>query len=141
MTLISILKLSLAEILIDKQNNTFIVKFTDNNYNREEFTQLLEYFNNFWLLAKEQGDKYHMLFDVKEIGVYPLQQLDNVRTILVSLENVFKMSLHSTVLLTENTIVLNIIKPLLNSYKAVRPFEILKTLDEAHTFYANNKLI
>lgn len=141
MSLISILKLSLAEILIDKQNNTFIIKFTDNNYNREEFTQLLEYFKNFWLLAKEQNNKYHMLFDIKELGIYPLQQLDILKNILISLEDYFKSSLHSTVLLTENIIVLNIIKPLLNSYKAVRPFEILKTLDEAYTFYANNKLV
>ena len=138
MSLISILKLKLAEILLDKSKNIFIIKFTNNNYNRDEFTQLLEYFNNFWLLANEQNNKYYMLFDVKEIGIFPLQQLDNIKNILISLEDVFKKCLHSSVLLTDNQIVLNIIKPLLNSYSAVRPFDILKTLDEAYVFYSNN---
>ena len=81
-----------------------------------------------------------MLFDVKELGIYPLQQLDCLKTILISLEQTFNKCLHSTVLLTDNSIVLNIIKPLMNSYKAVRPFDILKTLDEAYTFYNNNIL-
>ena len=138
MSLISILKLKLAEILLDKSKNIFIIKFTNNNYNRDEFTQLLEYFNNFWLLANEQNNKYYMLFDVKEIGIFPLQQLDNIKNILISLEDIFKKCLHSSVLLTDNEIVLNIIKPLLNSYSAVRPFDILKTLDEAYVFYSNN---
>ena len=140
MSLKSILKLNLAELLVDNSKKIFIIKFTNNNYNRDEFITLLEYFNNFWLLANEQNNKYYMLFDVKELGIYPLQQLDCLKTILISLEQTFNKCLHSTVLLTDNSIVLNIIKPLMNSYKAVRPFDILKTLDEAYVFYNNNIL-
>ena len=48
MSLKSILKLNLAELLVDNSKKIFIIKFTNNNYNRDEFITLLEYFNNFW---------------------------------------------------------------------------------------------
>ena len=135
MSLISIVKLSLAEFQVDTNQNLLIIKFTNSNYNRDEFFKLLEYFKNFWILAKENKKKYYMLFDIKELGVYPLQQFENFKQILVSLEDVFKSSLHCTALLTENDLVLTILKPLFNMYKAVRPFSIFKTLNEVQVFY------
>ena len=138
MSLISIFKVSIAEIQLDVSQDLLIVKFTNSNYNREEFYKILEYFKNFWLLASEQNKKYYMLFNIKELGIYPLQQFENLKTILVSLEDVFKKSLHCTALLTDNELVLTILKPLFNIYKAVRPFTIFKTMDDVKIFY--NKL-
>lgn len=135
MNLISILKLNLGEILVDNNKNVLIIKFSSSNYNKTEFLEILEYFKNFWILASEQNKKYYMLFDIKELGIYPLSQLDNFKTILISLEEVFKKSLHCTCLLTDNDLVLTILKPLFNMYKAVRPFSIFKTLEEVQIFY------
>lgn len=135
MSLISIIKLSLAEIQLDSTQNILILKFSNSNYNRDDFYKLLEYFKNFWLLAKENNKKYYMLFDIKELGVYPLQQLQTFKQILVSLETQFKSSLHCTALITENDLVLTILKPLFNMYSAVRPFSIFKTLNEVQVFY------
>ena len=138
MNLISILKLNLGELLVDNSKNILIIKFSSSNYNKNEFLEILQYFKNFWILASEQNKKYYMLFDIKELGIYPLSQLDNFKTILISLEEIFKKSLHCTCLLTDNDLVLTILKPLFNMYKAVRPFSIFKTLEEVQIFY--NKL-
>ena len=135
MALISIIKVSLAEFQLDSSQNIIIIKFTNSNYNRDEFFKLIEYFKNFWVLAKENNTKYYMLFDIKELGIYPLHQIQNFKDILVSLEEEFKSSLHCTALLTENDLVLTILKPLFNMYKAIRPFTILKTLPEVQVFF------
>lgn len=135
MSLISIIKLSIGEIQLDNNNNLLILKFTDQNYNKEDFNTMIEYFKNFWILAGEQNKKYYMLFDIKELGMYPIQQFDNFRIILQSLEDVFLKSLHSSALLTENQVVLTILKPLFTIYKSVRPFSIFKKIEEVKGFF------
>jgi hypothetical protein len=141
--MLSLIKTNIIELLVDDEKNILIFKFTSENYNREDYITILEYFKNFWLLAQEQKIKYYMLFDIKELGIYPLNQLDTFKQILISLEDIFKQNLHCSCLLTTNNLVLNILKPLFTMYKAVRPFTILSTMEEVYMFYnkPENKLL
>jgi hypothetical protein len=139
MSVISLIKGNLAEILLDNNKNILIIKFTKSNYDEDDFDLLLEYFKNFWILAYEQNKKYFMLFDIKEIGFFPLQKLDSFKKLLISLEKYFIHSLHCSSLLTNNDLVLLILKPLLNAYKAVRPFNIFNTIEEVIIFFNKNK--
>lgn len=139
MSLISLIKLDLGELIVDNEKKIFIIKFSKENFIKDQFFTLLEYFKNFWLLAKEQNIKYYMLFDIKELGIYPLNRLEEMKNVLINLESIFLKSLHCSCLLTDNDIVITILKPLFNMYKAVRPFSIFKTKEEVYSFYAQSK--
>lgn len=139
--IVEILKLDIVKLYIDKTKNIIHIDILTNTYNDTQFDQLLEYFKNLWLLAKEQNNKYNMMIDASNIGIYPLHAYGKIKEALVSLENIFKTNLHSSCLIIESELAVNIFKPILTIYKSVRPFTFVNKYEEGIAFFENNKLL
>lgn len=129
---------STIELYIDTEKLILYVDVIDGTYNKNNFLEAIEYYKNFWLLISNTDDKYYQVFICNNIKLYPLEFYDIVFKTLKSLEEIFKKSLYSSCLVNDSN-AMDILRPLLNMYKAVRPFNFVKTLDEGYKFiYSNN---
>ena len=118
-------------------SNIIYVDIIDGTYIKEHFLELVEYFKNFWILVSNTQDKYHQVFIFNNIKIYPFEFYDIVFNTLKGLENIFIKHLHSTCLINDSN-ALDIFRPLLNMYKAVRPFRFVKTIEECEEFLKKN---
>lgn len=121
------------------KNNILYVEIVDGTYNKEIFMEAIEYFKNFWILINNSNDIYYQIFIFNNAKFYPLEFYDNIFKTLKSLEEIFKTHLHSSCLINDSN-AMDILRPLLNMYKAIRPFNFVKNKEEALTFLNNNKL-
>lgn len=122
---------------VNFDTHTLYLEIIDGTYIKDNFLELVEYFKNFWILISNSPDKYYQVFILKNIKIYPLEFYDTVFKTLKGLENIFIKNLHSTCLVNDSN-ALDIFRPLLNMYKAVRPFEFVKTIEEGNDFLKNN---
>ena len=127
------------EIYIDPGKNILYVDIVDGTYNKINFLEAIEYYKNFWLLVNNSNDKYYQVFIFNNVKFYPLEFYDNVFKTLKSLEEIFKTNLHSSCLVN-NSNAMDILRPILNLYKAVRPFNFVKTLEDGYKFMNINSL-
>ena len=111
----------------------------DGNYNKDNFLNAIEYYKNFWILVSSTNEKYYQMFVFNNANIYPLEFYDNVFKTLKSLESIFSTNLHSSCLVNSQN-AMDILRPLLNMYKAVRPFNFVKTTDEGFNFLISNSL-
>lgn len=130
---------STININVNQNDKILYVEIVDGNYNKENFLNAIEYYKNFWILINSTKEQYYQIFIFNNAKIYPLEFYDNVFKTLKSLEDIFKTNLHSSCLVNNSNII-DILQPLLNMYKAVRPFSFVKTLEEGYTFIFNNKI-
>lgn len=126
-------------LYVNTITKTLYLEIIDGTYIKENFFELVEYFKNFWILISNTDDKYYQIFIINNIKIYPLEFYDTLFKTLKSLENVFIKNLHSSCVVNDSN-ALDIFRPLLNMYKAVRPFQFVKTLEEGYVFLNNNVL-
>lgn len=126
------------EIYIDSDKKILYLDY-NGIYNKNNFLEAVEYFKNFWLLISNSDDKYYQIFIFRNVKFFPLEFYDIVFKTLKSLEEIYKKNLYSSCLVNDSNVI-DILRPLLNMYKAVRPFSFVKTLDDGYKFlYQNNK--
>ena len=127
-------------IYVNQRTKVLYIDIIDGNYNKENFLNAIEYFKNFWILSKNTHEKYYMVFIFNNVNIYPFEFYDNVFKTLKSLEQIFQTNLHSSCLVNDSNAV-NILKPLLNMYNAIRPFNFVTTIDEGYDFIFKNSLL
>ena len=125
------------QIYIDSDKSILYVDVIDGTYNKNNFLEAVEYYKNFWLLVNNTDDKYYQVFIFNNVKFYPLEFYDIVFKTLKSLEEIFGKNLHSSCLVNDSN-AMDILRPLHNMYKAVRPFNFVKTLDEGYKFMFAN---
>lgn len=79
------------------------------------------------------------MFLFNDAKIYPLEFYDLIFKTLKSLEEIFKVNLHSSCLVNDSN-AMDILRPLLNMYKAVRPFSFVKTIEEGYNFVLSNSV-
>lgn len=136
----SIYQNNTVSIYIDSNKKILYVDIIDGEYNKENFFSAIEYYKNFWILIEKSNEKYYQIFIFNKVKFYPLEFYDNVFKTLKSLEDNFKKTLHSSCLVNDSN-AMDIFRPLLNMYKAVRPFNFVKTLEDGYDFISKNKLV
>ena len=124
-------------IYLNDEEKIFFVEIYDPKYNKENFILGMEYIKNFWILIGNTDDKYDQVFICNNVEVYPLEIYDTFIKLLRSLEEIFKKNLHSSCLVN-NSDAMNIFRPILNVYKAVRPFSFVNSLENGIKFVKNN---
>ena len=130
---LTLLKNTNGIIYINEFKKTIYIEVLCPKYNRENYLELVEYLKNFWILTSYSDKKYRQIFICKDVDIYPLEFYDTFIKILKSLDNIFQKHLHASCLINDSTAI-NILRPILNSYKAIRPFKVLKTFDDGLTF-------
>jgi len=137
---ISIIKLNTVHLYLDKEKSIIYLDIIKNIYSKNDSVNLLLYFKNFWLLANEQKKKYYIIIKLKNIGIYPLEFYQNLITNLNSLNEIFKTNLNSCAFLVDENNSINMLKPLFNIYKFVRPFKVCNSYEEIMSFFKQNYL-
>ena len=120
-------------VKVNKEQNILYVEVIDGKYNKENFVNGIEYYKNFWILVNSTNDKYYQMFLFNDAQIYPIEFYDLIFKTLKSLEEIFKNNLHSSCLVNDSN-AMDILRPLLNMYKAVRPFNFVKTIEEGYNF-------
>ena len=126
------------EIKIDQNKKILYINIINGNYDKNKFLEAVEYYTNFWILVNNTNDKYYQIFLFNDVRIYPLEFYDTIFKTFKSLENIFKKNLYCSCLVNDSN-AMDILRPLLNMYKAVRPFSFVKTLDEGYLFLEKNK--
>ena len=139
MDYLTIYKNNVMHIYIDNNEKIIYINVNNGEYNEEKFLESIEYYKNFWILINNSEDKYHQAFILDNIKIYPLNFYKLVFDTLKSLESIYSNKLHSSCVVN-NSNAFEIFKPLLNMYKAIRPFRFVSTLDECKEFFIQNKL-
>ena len=121
------------QLYIDSDKFILYIDVIDGTYNKNNFLEAVEYYKNFWLLVNNTDDKYYQVFIFNNVKFYPLEFYDIVFKTLKSLEEIFIKNLYCSCLVNDSN-AMDILRPLLNMYKAVRPFNFVKTLEEGHQF-------
>jgi hypothetical protein len=125
------------QISVDNEKFILYIKIINGTYNKEKFEQAIQYYKNFWILVNNFDDKYYQIFIFNNVKVYSMEFYNTIFKTLVSLEKIFIKNLYSSYLINDSNAI-HILKPLLNLYKSVRPFHIVKKLDEAYKFINTN---
>ena len=120
------------QIYIDNDKYILYVDIIDGTYNNN-FKDAVEYYKNFWILINESDTKYYQVFLFNNVKLYPLEFYEIIFKTLKSLEKIYEKNLYSSCLVNDSNAI-DILKPLLNMYKAVRPFNFVKDLDEGYKF-------
>ena len=128
------------KIEIDQTKKILYIVVINGKYNKENFISGIEYYKNFWVLINSTNEKYYQIFLFNDAQIYPLEFYDLVFKTLKSLEEIFRYNLHSSCLVNDSN-AMDILRPLLNMYKAIRPFNFVKTIDEGYTFILSNTLL
>lgn len=129
-SIISLVKLDTVHLYLDNKKNILYFDVLSSRYCKQNTITVLEYFKNFWLLAKEEQSKYYLIVKIDSIGVYPLSFYSNLVECLKNLNDIFKKYLHSCAFLCNGNSPLIILKPLFSLYSFARPFVICKTYEE-----------
>lgn len=134
-SIVTLVKLSTVHLYADLVKKIIFFDVLNSVYSKENSITVLEYFKNFWLLAKEQNAKYHLVIKIASVGIYPLSFYSNLISCLKELNDIFTTNLHSCAFICDNDSPLMILKPLFNSYTFIRPFTICKTYDEVIIYF------
>lgn len=132
---ITLVKLDTVHLYLDLKKKIIIFDVLNSNYSKPNSITVLEYFKNFWILAKEQNAKYYLIIKINSIGVYPFSFYNNLVECLTELDDIFKDHLHSCCFLCSSSSPLTMLKPLFNIYKFVRPYSIRNTYDEVLIYF------
>lgn len=90
-------------------------------------------------MINNTNDKYYQVFLLNNSNIYPLELYHTVFKTLKSLDDIFKQNLNSSCIVNDSNI-LGILRPLLNMYKAVRPYRFVNNLDEGMKFILSHNL-
>lgn len=136
---ISLIKLDNVHLYLDNKKKIIFFDIINSHYSKKNSIEILEYFKNFWILAKEQNQKYYLVIKINSIGIYPLSFYNNLVNTLNSLNDIFKEHLHSCSFLCNSSTSITILKPLFNFYKFVRPYKVCKTYEEVLIYFNKNE--
>lgn len=140
--LVTLIKLSTVHLYMNISKKIITFDVLSSDYNKDNFITVLEYFKNFWLLAKEQGVSYFLIIQISAIGIYPLGFYNSLIYNLNELDHIFENHMHSCYFLCKDDSLLMMLKPILNVYKFKRPLKICNTLEEIYVHFnkSENKL-
>ena len=134
----TIIKSSSGHIFVDTENNVLNLVVLNKKYNREEFTDLCKYLKEFFNQAFINKKKYYLIFDVCNIGVYPLYCYEQVKKNLEDLKKILPYVLHSTCVIVEPGATAHILNFFFGIYKPVRPAKIITDINQAMPFFEKN---
>ena len=127
------------QLYIDNIKHILYIDIIDGTYEKNSFLEAVEYYKNFWLLVNNSDDKYYQIFIFNNVKFYPLEFYDIIFKTLKNLEEIFVKNLHNSCLVNDSNAI-DILKPLLNMYKAVRPFNFVKDIEEGNKFILSNTI-
>lgn len=137
--LITLIKLDTVHLYLDLKKKIIFFDVINSLYSKQNSVTVLEYFKNFWILAKEQNAKYYLVIKINSIGIYPLSFYNNLVDCLNELNDIFKEHLHSCSFLCNSSNPLVILKPLFNIYNFIRPYTVCNTYEEVLIYFKNAK--
>lgn len=132
---ITLVKLDTVHLYLDSKKKIINLEVLNSNYSKQDSVTILEYFKNFWILAKEQNVKYYLIITINSVGIYPLSFYMNLISYLNELDVIFKEHLIAFCFLCNDDSPIKILKPLFNMYKFVRPYSICNSYEEVMTFF------
>jgi hypothetical protein len=140
---ITLIKLDTVHLYLNLNKKIIFFDVINSSYSKSDSITVLQYFKNFWILAKEQNAKYYLVIIINSIGIYPLSFYNNLVDCLTELNDIFKEHLHSCCFLCNNSNPLTMLKPLFNVYKFVRPYTVCNTYEEILVYFnkPENKII
>jgi len=133
--IVTLVKLDTVHLYLDLKKKIIFFDITNSSYSKQNSIIVLQYFKNFWFLAKEQNAKYYLVIKINSIGVYPLSFYNNLVDCLTELNDIFKEYLHSCSFLCSNSNPLTMLKPLFNIYNFVRPYTVCNTYEEVIIYF------
>lgn len=133
--IVTLVKLDTVHLYLDLKKKIIYFDVINSSYSKQNSIIVLEYFKNFWILAKEQKAKYYLIIKINSIGIYPLNFYNNLVDCLTELNDIFREHLHSCSFLCNDSNPLTILKPLFNIYKFVRPYTTCNTYEEVLTYF------
>ena len=92
--IITLVKLDTVHLYLDLKKKIIFFDVINSLYSKKNSITVLEYFKNFWILAKEQNAKYYLVIKIDSIGIYPLNFYNNLVNCLTELNDIFKEHLN-----------------------------------------------
>ena len=136
---ITLIKLTTVHLYLDLNKKIITLEVLNKNYSKDEYVTILEYFKNFWILAKEQNVKYYLIIIVNDIGIYPLNFYTNLISYLNDLHELFSNHLLACCFLCKEDGPIQILKPLFGMYKFVRPYSICNRYEDVLQYFNKHK--
>ena len=133
--LVTLIKLDTVHLYVDTIKKILTFDVLSSSYSKNDSRIVLEYFKNFWLLAKEQNVKYYMIIKINEIGIYPLNFYSTLISYLTELNYIFTDYLHSCCFLCASNNPINMLKPLFSVYTLSRPFSVFTTYEDILNYF------
>jgi hypothetical protein len=136
--IVTLVKLYTVHLYLDLKKKIMYFDVINSTYSKQNSITVLQYFKNFWILAKEQNAQYYLVIKINSIGIYPLSFYNNLIDCLKELNEILKEHLHSCCFLCKDSNLLTMMKPLFTLYNFVRPYTICNTHEEVLIYF--NKL-
>ena len=76
--IVTLVRLDTVHLYLDLKKKIIFFDVINSTYSKKNSITVLEYFKNFWILAKEQKAKYYLVIKINSIGIYPLNFYNNL---------------------------------------------------------------
>ena len=94
---------------------------------KKEWNYMLQEMESFLIITKEQNLMFHFLFDTSHTDTVPLYLTYELSKVLNEHRSILKRHLHSTIILTNSSLVKKLVETALTLYSPVRPINIMQT--------------
>lgn len=132
---ITLTKLETVHLYLNLEKKIITLEVLNTLYSKNDYIILLEYFKNFWILAKEQNVNYNLIVIINNIGICPLSFYSNIIIYLNELSDIFSNHLISCCFLCKDNGPIKILKPLFSAYKFIRPYKICHSYEDVLQFF------
>jgi len=138
---VSLIKLNTIQLYLNISKKILYMEILNSNYSKEDSITILEYFKNFWILAKDNNVRYYLIVIINNIGIYPLSFYMNLLNYLNDLNSLFTKHLIAFCFLCKDKDTIKILNPLFNLYKFIRPYAICNSYEESMKFFYDSKCL
>ena len=136
MSSLTIFKSNSGHIYVDVLKNILHLEILNEQYNKEEFTNLLHVFKTYIQQCRINKKKHYVVFHTQKIGIYPLTCYGTIKDTLEEIKPDLLKVLHSTCVIVEPNFTSQILKFFFSIYTPVRPACVIEDIKEADAYFS-----
>lgn len=139
MSLNTIIKKDIGHVYIDINKNIIVLEILNDKYNQEELILYIETIKKLLEEAEKNKKKYFLIFDIRNVGMYPLSCYHKLKDALEETKEILKKILHATCVIIIPNFTTPIVKFFFNIYEPVRPAYLVENYNEAYKHFENSE--
>lgn len=118
--------------IINNENIDTLYKIEIYNYSDIEFSEFIKNYKN--IIQSEKNKKIKIIFDASKLTTITIKQTTKLSLFLLNMKNLHKKNLEKFTIIVENNLIREIIDIVFKIIPPVRPYKIVKNIEDAYSY-------